>query len=34
MAQASKGMEKQQLIERAEEALQDSYGLRVEMLGE
>ena len=33
MGQSSKGIEKQELLERAEEALQDAFELRKEMLG-
>ena len=33
LGQSSKGIEKQELLERAEEALQDAFELRKEMLG-
>ena len=33
LGQSSKGIEKQELLERAEEALQDAFELRKEILG-
>lgn len=34
LAEGAKGIDREQLIERAEEALQDALALRVDMLGE